>query len=66
MKKLIGVFVAMVGMSLTARAADDVHKLDARLTAAKATIDEISPCPTRLFRMTSHGRLSASAWCLAS
>ncbi|MGA2729983.1 MAG: lipid-binding SYLF domain-containing protein [Terracidiphilus sp.] len=49
MKKLVGVFVVMMtfGMSLTARAADDVHKLDARLTAAKATIDEIMSVPDK-------------------
>ena len=49
MKKLVGVFVVMmtIGMSLTARAADDVHKLEARLTAAKATLDEIMSVPDK-------------------
>jgi lipid-binding SYLF domain-containing protein len=49
MKKLVGVFAAamLVGVSLAAHAADDVHKLDARLNAAKNTIDEIMSVPDR-------------------
>ncbi|MGO9937083.1 MAG: lipid-binding SYLF domain-containing protein [Terracidiphilus sp.] len=47
MKKMLGVLVVLIGTSLTARAADDVHKLDARLNAAKATIDEIMSVPDK-------------------
>src|SRR6202167_1310947 len=47
MKKLVGVSVVMIGMALTARAADDGHKLDARLNAAKTTIDEIMSVPDK-------------------
>jgi lipid-binding SYLF domain-containing protein len=47
MKKLVGIFVLVIGMSLTARAADDAHKLDARLSAARATIDEIMSVPDK-------------------
>jgi hypothetical protein len=47
MKKLVGVSVVMIGMALTARAADDEHKLDARLNAAKTTIDEIMSVPDK-------------------
>jgi SH3 domain-containing YSC84-like protein 1 len=47
MKKLVGVLVLMAGVSLTARATDDVHKLDARLNAAKTTLDEIMSVPDK-------------------
>jgi lipid-binding SYLF domain-containing protein len=47
MKKLVGVLLVMAGVSLTARAAEDVHKLDARLNAAKTTLDEIMSVPDK-------------------
>jgi lipid-binding SYLF domain-containing protein len=47
MKKLVGVLLVMAGVSLTARASDDVHKLDARLNAAKTTLDEIMSVPDK-------------------
>jgi lipid-binding SYLF domain-containing protein len=47
MMKMLGILVVLIGTSLTARAADDAHKLDARLNAAKATIDEIMSVPDK-------------------
>lgn len=47
MKKLLWILVLMTSVSLSARAADDTSKLDARLTAAKATINEIMATPDK-------------------
>ncbi len=47
MKKLLGVLVVMGATSLLARAADDANKIDARLTAAKATLNEIMSVPDK-------------------
>jgi lipid-binding SYLF domain-containing protein len=47
MKKLLGVLALMGGTALLAHAADDASKLDARLSAAKATLNEIMSVPDK-------------------
>jgi SH3 domain-containing YSC84-like protein 1 len=47
MKKLLGVLLILAGTATMARAADDQHKLDARLESARATIDAIMSVPDK-------------------
>jgi SH3 domain-containing YSC84-like protein 1 len=47
MKKLLCLLTLMASTALTARAADDTHKIDSRLTAATNTIDEIMSVPDK-------------------
>lgn len=47
MKKLLSLLVIVAGSSMAAHAAEDAHKLDARLDAARATLDEIMSVPDK-------------------
>jgi SH3 domain-containing YSC84-like protein 1 len=49
MKKLLSTLTLLIlaGSTISARAADDQHKLDARLNAARATLDEIMSVPDK-------------------
>ena len=47
MKKLLCLLTLMASTALTARAAEDTHKIDSRLTAATNTIDEIMSVPDK-------------------
>lgn len=47
MKKLLGIVLIFAGSAMMAHAADDQQKLDARLNAARATINEIMSVPDK-------------------
>jgi SH3 domain-containing YSC84-like protein 1 len=47
MKKLLCALALLASASLSARAADDVSKIDSRLTAARNTIDQIMSVPDK-------------------
>jgi SH3 domain-containing YSC84-like protein 1 len=47
MKKLLGMLALMGGTALLAHAAEDASKLDARLSAARATLNEIMSVPDK-------------------
>jgi lipid-binding SYLF domain-containing protein len=47
MKKLFGTLLILAGSATIVRAADDQHKLDARLDSARATIDQIMSVPDK-------------------
>jgi lipid-binding SYLF domain-containing protein len=47
MKKLFGTLLILAGSATMVRAADDQHKLDARLDSARATIDQIMSVPDK-------------------
>jgi SH3 domain-containing YSC84-like protein 1 len=47
MKKLLGILLIVAGTATMARAADDQHKLDARMDSARSTIDAIMSVPDK-------------------